>query len=156
MEKAKQKKLKKWPEVKYFNKKVANSCGSEGFVRKDEERQGKFIQLRILLKQNTALLSTVRPCVTSVTSHISHIYKGINAMLIIRSGDPSTLYILNQNHSGYVSSKDQTGQDHLLRPDQPNHWFWLIKRIIKKINAESALFTLSCLSCHVSISSMIQ
>ena len=40
--------------------------------------------LRILLKQNTALLSTVRPCVTGVTSHISHIYKGITAMLIIR------------------------------------------------------------------------
>ena len=28
--------------------------------------------------------SCVRPCVTGVTSHISHIYKGINAMLIIR------------------------------------------------------------------------
>ena len=26
----------------------------------------------------------VRPCVTGMTSHISHIYKGINAMLIIR------------------------------------------------------------------------
>ena len=33
---------------------------------------------------NTALLSTVRVFVTGVTSHISHIYKGINAMLIIR------------------------------------------------------------------------
>ena len=41
-------------------------------------------KLRILLKQNTALLSTVRVFVTGVTSHISHIYKGINAMLIIR------------------------------------------------------------------------
>ena len=40
--------------------------------------------LRIQLKLNTALLSTVRPCVTGLTSHISHIYKGINAMLIIR------------------------------------------------------------------------
>ena len=44
--------------------------------------------LRIQLKLNTALLSTVRvsvrSCVTGVTSHISHIYKGINAMLIIR------------------------------------------------------------------------
>ena len=44
--------------------------------------------LRIQLKLNTALLSTVRPSVcpsvTGVTSHISHIYKGINAMLIIR------------------------------------------------------------------------
>ena len=28
--------------------------------------------------------SCVRVCVTGVTSHISHIYKGINAMLIIR------------------------------------------------------------------------
>ena len=42
------------------------------------------MKLRILLKQNTALLSTVRVPVTGVTSHISHIYKGINAMLIIR------------------------------------------------------------------------
>ena len=44
--------------------------------------------LRIQLKLNTALLSTfrafVRPSVTGVTSLISHIYKGINAMLIIR------------------------------------------------------------------------
>ena len=44
--------------------------------------------LRIQLKLNTALLSTVRvsvcSSVTGVTSHISHIYKGINAMLIIR------------------------------------------------------------------------
>ena len=38
----------------------------------------------------------------------------------------------------------QTRQDHLLRPDQPDHLFWLIKRIIKKINAEFAVFTLSC------------
>ena len=44
--------------------------------------------LRIQLKLNTALLYTVRPSVrvsvTGVTSHISHIYKGINAMLNIR------------------------------------------------------------------------
>ena len=77
--------------------------------------------------------------VTGVTSHISHIYKGINAMLIITH---QTLYILNQNHPGYLSSKDQTRQDHLLRPDQPYHWLWLW--IIKNINAESAVFTLSC------------
>ena len=47
-----------------------------------------LVILRIQFKLNTALLSTVRPCVrafvTGVTSHISHIYKGINAMLIIR------------------------------------------------------------------------
>ena len=46
------------------------------------------VLLRIQLKLNTALLSTVRPCVrasvTGVTPHISHIYKGMNAMLIIR------------------------------------------------------------------------
>ena len=39
--------------------------------------------LRIQFKLNTALLSTC-PSVTGMTSHISHIYKGINAMLIIR------------------------------------------------------------------------
>ena len=42
------------------------------------------LKLQIQLKLNTALLSTVRPSVIGVTSHISHIYKGINAMLIIR------------------------------------------------------------------------
>ena len=31
---------------------------------------------------------SVRPFVTDMTSHISHMYKGINAMLIMR--DPST------------------------------------------------------------------
>ena len=39
--------------------------------------------LRILLKQNTALLSTVCVCLsvcTGMTPHISHIYKGIYAM----------------------------------------------------------------------------
>ena len=43
--------------------------------------------LRIQFKLNTALLSYcpfVCPSVTGVTSHISHIYKGINAMLIIK------------------------------------------------------------------------
>ena len=48
----------------------------------------KEMSLRIQLQLNTALRSTVRPCVrvsvTGVTYHISHIYKGINAMLIIR------------------------------------------------------------------------
>ena len=46
-----------------------------------------FMILRIQLKLNTALLSYcpfVRASVTGVTSHISHIYKGINAMLTIR------------------------------------------------------------------------
>merc|ERR1712240_618670 len=66
--------------------------------------------------------SSVRSCVTGVTSHISHIYKGINAMLIIR--DPLTpIYSESKSscHPGYHSSKDQTRQGHLLRPDQPDH-----------------------------------
>ena len=65
------------------------------------------VQLRILLKQNTALLSTVRVCVTGVTSHISHIYKGINAMLII--SDPSTP-IYSESKSSWLSFQQ--------RPDQ--------------------------------------
>ena len=59
---------------------------------------------RIQLKLNTAILSTVRvsvrPFVTGVTSHISHIYKGINAMLIIR--DPSTP-IYSESKSSWLS-----------------------------------------------------
>ena len=39
--------LKKLLEAKHFNKKVASSCGSEGFVGRDEERQGKFIQFDV-------------------------------------------------------------------------------------------------------------
>ena len=58
------------------------------FVRHLKHELFYNIFLRIQLKLNTALLSTVRPsvclCVTGVTSHISHIYKGINAMLIIK------------------------------------------------------------------------
>ena len=44
--------------------------------------------------------SSVRPCVTGVTSHISHIYKGINAMLIIRA--PST-HIYSESKSSWLS-----------------------------------------------------
>ena len=62
---------------------------------------------------------SVCPSVTGVTSHISHIYKGINAMLIIRGPIKPYVYILNQNHPGYLSCKDQTRQDLLLYPDQP-------------------------------------
>ena len=43
-----------------------------------------LLKLRIKFKLNTALLSTVRAFVTGVTSHISHIYSGIYAILIIR------------------------------------------------------------------------
>ena len=44
--------------------------------------------------------SSVRPSVTGVTSHISHIYKGINAMLIIR--DPLTP-IYSESKSSWLS-----------------------------------------------------
>ena len=47
-----------------------------------------------------SVCSCVRPCVTGVTSHISHIYKGINAMLIIR--DPSTP-IYSESKSSWLS-----------------------------------------------------
>ena len=43
---------------------------------------------------------SVRSCVTGVTSHISHIYKGINAMLIIR--DPLTP-IYSESKSSWLS-----------------------------------------------------
>ena len=104
------------------------------------------MKLRIQFKLNTALLSycpCVRVFVTGVTSHISHIYKGINAMLIIRG--PIKPYIFwIKVILGYLSSKDQTRQDHPLCPGQPNHRFWLIKRISKNINSESAVISLSC------------
>ena len=79
--------------------------------------------LQSQLKQNTALLSTDRasmcPSVTGITSHISHIYKGINAMLIIRGPiKPCTLYILNQNHSNFLSNK--TRPDKAIFPDLTN------------------------------------
>ena len=54
-------------------------------------------------KLDTALLSycpCVRSCVTGVTFHISHIYKGISAMLIIR--DPSTP-IYSESKSSWLS-----------------------------------------------------
>ena len=38
-----------------------------------------------------------------------------------RQGTHQTLYIPNQNHPGYLSSKDQTRQDYLLRPNQLDH-----------------------------------
>ena len=64
--------------------------------------------------------SSVSPCVTGVTSRISHIYKGINAKLIIRATH-QTLYILIQNHPVYLSSKDQARQEHRFHPDGTNH-----------------------------------
>ena len=84
-----------------FKLQVLFSLGS--FVS-DKNVWNALSLLRIQLKLNTALLSTVRPCVrasvTGVTSHISHIYKGINAMLKIR--DPSTP-IYSESKSSWLS-----------------------------------------------------
>ena len=44
-------------------------------------------------------------------------------------------------YSQVTYSTAQTRQDHHLRPDQPDQWFWLITRIIMNINAESKLLT---------------
>ena len=59
-------------------------------------------------------------------------------MWIIRG--PAKPYIF------YLSSTDKTRQDHLFPADQPGHWFWLIKRIAKKINGEYAVLNFVLLS----------
>ena len=74
---------------------------------------------------------SVRPSVTGMTSLISHIYKGINAMLIIRGPIKPCIFWIKIILTFFLT-----------RPDQPDHWFWL--GIIKNRNAISALFTLSC------------
>ena len=74
--------------------------------------------LRILLKQNTALLSTVRSSVTGVTSHISYIYKGINAMLIIR-GPSNPIY--PESKSSWLSFWQRPDQT---RPSSPPWPTW--------------------------------
>ena len=48
---------------------------------------------------------TVRASVTGVTSHISHIYTR-HKCHVKHQGSHQTLYILNQNRPGYLSSKD--------------------------------------------------
>ena len=76
------------------------SRNTANFPLRHKTKVVQLLFLRIQLKLNNALLSTVRPsvcvCVTGVTSHISHIYKGINAMLIIR--DPSTPISVSYTH----------------------------------------------------------
>ena len=72
--------------------------------------------MRIQFKLNTALLSYC-PCVRVFVchrrdiSHFSHIQR--HKCHVNHQGTHQTLYILNQNHPGYLSSKDQTRQDHL-------------------------------------------
>ena len=75
-------------------------------------------------------------------SHFSH------KCHVNHQGTHQTLYILNQNHPGYLSSKDQTREDHLLRPDQPDHWLWLW--IIKNI-----MLNPQCLLCLVILLSWV-
>ena len=60
----------------------------------------------------------VRPCVTGVTSHISQIYKGINAMLIIRGPIKPYILLIKIILAIFLA---KTRQDHLLCPDQPDH-----------------------------------
>ena len=55
------------------------------------------------------------------------------------SGDPSNP-IHSESKSSWLSFLQRP--DQILRPDQPDQWFWLI---IKNINAESVVFTLLCL-----------
>ena len=68
--------------------------------------------LRSQLKQNTALLSTDRasmcPSVTGITSHISHIYKGINAMLIIRGPIKPCIFWIKIILTFFLTRPDQT------------------------------------------------
>ena len=92
----------------------------------------KISLMLILVKQNIALLSHIRPCVKGVAPHNSP----IKSIWIIR-GPISTLNILKKNHAG-----------HIFRPNQTRHTtpFWLIKRIIKKTSAKSASITLSYFS----------
>ena len=98
-----------------------------------------FEKLRILLKQNTALLSTVhpsvRPSVTGVTSHFSHIYKGINAMLIIWGPIKPCIFWIKIILAIFLAKT---------RPDK-TIFSAMTNLTTKYINAESALFTLSCL-----------
>ena len=84
--------------------------------------------------------------VTGVTSHISHIYKGINAMLIIRG--PIKPYIFwikvilaiflakTRPHKTIFFALTYLTIDF----DFLHDWLW----IVKNRNAESAVFTLSC------------
>ena len=65
--------------------------------------------MRILLKQNTALLSTVCVCLSVYTCVASQFLIYI-IYHVNHQGTHQTQYILNQNHPGYLSSKDQTGQ----------------------------------------------
>ena len=90
--------------------------------------------LRILPKQNTALLSTVRVCVSQAW-HIkfSHIYNGINAMLIIRGPIKPYIFWIKIILAIFLAKT---------RPDKTN--FSALTNLTIDFGAESALFTLSC------------
>ena len=72
--------------------------------------------------------------VTGVTSHISHIYKGINAMLIIRGPIKPYIFWIKIILAIFLAKT---------RPDKTN--FSALTILTIDFDAESALFTLSCL-----------
>jgi len=73
-------------------------------------------------------------CVTGVTSHISHIYKGINAMLIIRGSIKPYIFWIKIILAIFLAKT---------RPDKTS--FSALTNLTIDFGAESALFTLSCL-----------
>ena len=85
-------------------------------------------------------------CVTGVTSHISHIYKGITAMLIIRGPIRPYIFWIKIILAIFLA-KTRPQKTIFFAPtnltidfDFLHDWLW----IVKNRNAESAVFTLSC------------
>ena len=108
--------------------------------------------LRSQLKQNTALLSTDRasmcPSATGITSHISHIYKGINAMLIIRGPITPCIFWIKIILTFFLTRPDQT------RPSSQNLTNLTIDfdlELYKNRNAISAIVYFVLLCCLSSI-----
>ena len=123
----------KWPRPQMQSHSIA------GFLEPIQVRISNLYLylLRIQLKLNTALLSTLRLCVrafvTGVTPHISHIYKGINAMLIIRGPIKPYIFWIKIILAIFLAKT---------RPDKTN--FSALTNLTIDFDAESALFTLSC------------
>ena len=83
---------------------------------------------------------SVCPFVTGVTSHISHIYKGINAMLIIRGPIKPCIFWIKITLTFFLTRPDQTRPSAQTWPTWPLILTWNYQNI----NAISALFTWSC------------
>ena len=82
----------------------------------------------------------VRPCVTGVTSHISHIYKGINAMLIIRGPIKPYIFWIKITLAIFLA---KTRPDKTIFSALTNLSIDFDFELSQNINAESALLTLS-------------